>query len=79
MVDVSVGGVVLVLSSAGGCLAMGVPITVIPAPLAAAAGISLFYESRQLRDYLLFSGGSALTAGWFLHHHFWFLQVPSRP
>jgi hypothetical protein len=37
---------------------------------------ALWYESGQLRDYAVFAAGAALTAGWFLHHHFWFLEVP---
>jgi len=74
-VDVAVGGVVLVLSTAGGCFAMGVPVFVIPAPLVAAAGLSLYYESRLLRDYLIFMAGAAAASVWFVHHHFWFLEI----
>ena len=35
----------------------------------------LWYESGQLRDYTVFAAGAALTFAWFLHHHFWFLEV----
>ena len=35
----------------------------------------LWYESGQLRDYAVFAAGAALTSAWFLHHHFWFLEV----
>ena len=54
---------------------MGVPVTVMPAPLVAASGLVLWYESGQLRDYAVFAAGAALTGAWFLHHHFWFLQA----
>ena len=36
---------------------------------------ALWYESGQLRDYAVFAAGAVVTAAWFLHHHFWFLQV----
>ena len=28
-----------------------------------------------LRDYCLFVGGTLATAVWFLHHHYWFLNI----
>ena len=39
----------------------------------------LWYESGQLRDYAVFAAGAALTSAWFLHHHFWFLEVCAKP
>ncbi len=63
------------LSAGAGALAAGVPLLVMPAPLMAAAGLALFYESGLMRDYAVFCAASALTIGWFVHHHFWFLEV----
>lgn len=68
-------GGALVLSAGAGALAAGVPLLFMPAPLIAAAGLALYYESGMLRDYLLFVGGAVLSAAWFVHHHFWFLEV----
>ncbi len=68
-------GGVLVLSAGAGALAAGVPLLVMPAPLVAAAGLALFHESGLLRDYAVFVAAALLTGGWFVHHHFWFLQV----
>ena len=63
------------LSAGAGALAAGVPLLVMPAPLMAAAGQALFYESGLMRDYAVFCAAGALTLGWFVHHHFWFLEV----
>jgi len=68
-------GGVLVLSAGAGALAAGVPLLVMPAPLVAAAGLALFHESGLLRDYAVFVAAALLTGGWFVHHHFWFLQA----
>ena len=68
-------GGVLVLSAGAGALAAGVPLLVMPAPLVAAAGLALFHESGLLRDYAVFVAAALLTGGWFVHHHFWFLEV----
>ena len=65
----------LMLSAALGSLAAGVPIWVLPAPLLAAAGLAMFYETRLLRDYSLFTIGGLCTGGWFLWHHFSFLDI----
>lgn len=54
-------GPLLMVSAALGSLAAGVPIWVLPAPLLAAAGLSMFYDTRTLRDYLLFVAGGLLT------------------
>ena len=59
-------GPLLMVSAALGSLAAGVPIWVLPAPLLAAAGLSMFYDTRTLRDYLLFVAGGLLTGGWFV-------------
>ena len=68
-----IGPVAMISASVGG-LVMGLPIWVLPAPLVAAAGFSLFFESRLLRDYLIFAAGAVATGVWFLWKHFWFLQ-----
>lgn len=41
----------------------------------AASGLVLWYESGQLRDYVIFAAGALATAAWFVGHHFWFLEV----
>jgi hypothetical protein len=65
----------LMLSAALGSLAAGLPIPILPAPLLAAAGMSMFYESRSMREYILFAAGAVVSGGWFLWHHFSFLDV----
>lgn len=65
----------LMLSAALGSLAAGLPIPILPAPLLAAAGMSMFYESRSMREYILFAAGGVVSGGWFLWHHFSFLDV----
>lgn len=44
-----------------GALAAGVPFQWLPAPLVAACGLALFYESRSLREYLVFVVGAFVT------------------
>ncbi|PSC73750.1 no exine formation 1 [Micractinium conductrix] len=68
-------GPLLMLSAAVGALAGGLPMWMLPAPLLAASGLAMFYDTRALRDYLLFVVGSLATGGWFLWHHFWFLDI----
>ncbi|KAI3433444.1 hypothetical protein D9Q98_003258 [Chlorella vulgaris] len=68
-------GPLLMLSAAVGALAGGLPIWMLPAPLAAAAGLAMFYDTYSLRDYSLFVAGSLATGGWFVWHHFWFLDI----
>lgn len=46
-----------------GALAAGVPFQWLPAPLVAACGIALFYESRSLREYIVFVLGAFVTGG----------------
>ncbi|KAK9824524.1 hypothetical protein WJX72_011089 [[Myrmecia] bisecta] len=71
----TVAGTALVVSAAAGSLAAGVPLMVMPAPLIAASGLALYHDSHSLRDYALFAGGALLTGGWFVFHHFWFLDI----
>ena len=71
----TVAGALLIMSACAGAYAAGVPLLVMPAPLVAASGLVLWFESGQLRDYAIFFAGSILTSAWFLHHHFWFLEV----
>ena len=54
---------------------MGIPLQWLPAPLLAACGLALFYDSRSLREYLVFVIGAMVTLGWFVYHHFWFLDI----
>jgi hypothetical protein len=56
-------GPLLMLSAAVGALAAGLPIWMLPAPLLAASGLAMFYETRSLRDYLLFVAGALATGG----------------
>lgn len=73
--DLTLASVCLLLCTAAGGLVMGVPLQWMPAPLLAACGLALFYESRSLREYAAFVVGSLLSATWFVWHHFWFLHV----
>lgn len=68
-------GPLLMVSAAVGALAGGLPMWMLPAPLLAASGLAMFYDTRSLRDYLLFVAGTLATGGWFLWQHFWFLDI----
>jgi hypothetical protein len=68
-------GPITMVSAAIGSLVMGVPIWALPAPLVAAAGVSLCYESKSLRDYTLIIVGGLASGAWFLWQHFWFLDI----
>ena len=68
-------GPILMISSAIGCLVVGMPVWALPAPLVAAAGVAMYCESGSMRDYLFVVIGGLCTGAWFLHHHFWFLDV----
>eukprot|EP00879_Flechtneria_rotunda_P012843 GHRR01013409.1.p1 GENE.GHRR01013409.1~~GHRR01013409.1.p1 ORF type:complete len:1004 (+),score=317.90 GHRR01013409.1:346-3357(+) len=72
--DVAVAGSCLILCVTAGSLAVGVPFHWLPAPMAAAIGLATYYDSGNLRDWGLFVVGAFLSAGWFVHHHFWFLD-----
>ncbi|GLC46128.1 hypothetical protein PLESTB_001193000 [Pleodorina starrii] len=74
-VDVTVAGSFLLLCTTAGSLAAGVPFVWLPAPLLAACGLSLFYESRSLREYMVFVVGAFFTCVWFMRQHFWFLDI----
>ena len=69
-------GPVLVMAAGAAGLAAGLPLWALPAPLAAAAGLALFWESGAGGDYALFAAGAAGCGAWFVGHHFWFLDVP---
>ena len=73
----TVAGALLIACSCAGAFAAGVPLLVMPAPLVAASGLFLWFESGQLRDYAIFVAGALLTTAWFVHHHFGFLEVNS--
>lgn len=73
----TVAAALLIMCACAGAFAAGVPLLVMPAPLVAASGLVLWFESGQLRDYAIFFAGTILTSAWFLHHHFWFLEVGS--
>ncbi|KAG2493679.1 hypothetical protein HYH03_008193 [Edaphochlamys debaryana] len=74
-VDVTMAGSFLLLCTTAASLAAGVPFQWLPAPLLAACGLSLFYESRSLREYMVFVVGAFLTLLWFMLQHFWFLDI----
>lgn len=57
-------GPLLMMSAALGSLAAGLPLWVLPAPLLAAAGMAMFYDTRALRDYMLFALGALATGAW---------------
>ena len=71
----NVVGSVLVVSSALGSIAAGIPLPVLAAPLISVGGLAIALESQQGRDYALFVIGGATTTAWFIVHHFWFLQT----
>ncbi len=71
----SLGGAALVMSCGAGGVACGLPVWLMPAPLLAGSGIALFYDSGTIRDYCLFTAGAFATGVWFLHHHYWFLNI----
>lgn len=54
-------GPLLMVSAAVGALAGGLPVWMLPAPLLAASGLAMFYDTRTLRDYLLFVAGALAT------------------
>lgn len=54
-------GPLLMVSAAVGALAGGLPMWMLPAPLLAASGLAMFYDTRSLRDYLLFVAGTLAT------------------
>lgn len=68
-------GAALVCSATAGGLAAGLPLHIMPAPMLAATGLAMFYEGRELRYYCMFVVGALATGAWFLHHHFWALNV----
>lgn len=65
----------LLLSASLGAVAAGMPLLYLAAPLVGAGGLALFLQSRKLADYCIFVMGGVFTAAWFIHHHFWFLEV----
>ena len=71
----SLGGAALVLSCGAAGAACGLPLWLMSAPPIAGCGIALFYDSNSIRDYCLFLAGTLATALWFLHHHYWFLNI----
>ncbi len=77
--DVTVAGSCLLLFTTAGALAAGVPFHWLPAPLLAACGLALYYDSRSLREYGMFVAGAMVTAAWFVWHHFWFLNIRVGP
>ncbi|GMH37943.1 hypothetical protein BSKO_05827 [Bryopsis sp. KO-2023] len=68
------GGALIVAAGAGGVVA-GLPLPLMPCPLIGAAGMALYYDSRQLRDYVVFLAGTAAAAIYLFYQHFWFLEV----
>lgn len=62
-------------SSGAGTLVLGAPLSIVPFPLIAAAGIVQFYYSSSLRDYLVFAGAHLVATVWFIWKHFLALDV----
>jgi hypothetical protein len=54
-------GPLLMLSAAVGALAAGLPLWMLPAPLLAASGLAMFYDTGSMRDYMLFVVGALAT------------------
>lgn len=73
--DVPLAAACLLLCTVAGSLAVGIPFPWIAAPIVAAGGLALYYDSRSLREYGVFVLGVLFTAGWFVHQHFWFLDI----
>ncbi|KAF8058100.1 hypothetical protein HT031_005760 [Scenedesmus sp. PABB004] len=73
--DSTLAGACLLLCTTAGSLAVGVPFHWLPAPMVAAAGLALYYDSRALTEYGVFVAGAMLTAGWLVTAHFWFLDL----
>ena len=67
-------GPALVIAAGAGGLAAGMQVWAVPAPLAAAAGLALYWESSSLRDYTVFAGGCLASLAWFGYHHYGFLD-----
>jgi len=74
-VDVTLAGTFLLLCTTAGALAAGVPFGWLPAPLVAACGLALYYDSQSLREYFVFVVGAFMTGVWFVYQHFWFLDI----
>jgi hypothetical protein len=73
--DVTLAGSCLLLCTTAGAVAAGVPFEWLPAPLVAAVGLALYYDSRSVREYAIFVAGALVTGAWFVSHHFWFLDA----
>jgi hypothetical protein len=56
-------GPLLMLSASLVSVAIGLPLWVLPAPLLAAFGLALFYETRAFRDYSVFLVGTMASGG----------------
>ena len=69
-------GPALVLAACALSAAAGIPFWALPAPLTAAAGLALFWETRRTRHSLLFAAGALASAAWFASHHFGHLSLP---
>ena len=72
-------GPALVLAACALSAAAGVPFWALPAPLTAAAGLALFWETRRTRHSLLFAAGALASAAWFASHHFGHLSFSGDP
>ncbi len=54
----------MLLCTAAGAVAAGVPLHWLPAPLVAACGMALFLDSGSLREYIVFVVGAFVTGAW---------------
>jgi len=53
---------------------LGLPFYLIPFPLIAMYFLVDYLYSKQIRQYLIFTGCTAICAIWFMAYHFWYLQ-----
>lgn len=65
----------LLLCCAAACIAVGIPSSIIPAPLVSAVGLGLYYRTHSMREYAIFLLGACIAGLWFVGHHFWFLDI----
>ncbi len=69
MVSCVCAGSALLVCTTAGAVAAGVPFQWLPAPLVAACGLALFFDSRNLREYIVFVVGAFMTGGGVIHTH----------
>ncbi len=71
----SMVGILLVVSSTAGGVALGLPLPALAAALIAAAALAMFYESRNIFYYLAFAVFSLAVGTYLVYYHFYFLDI----